>query len=551
MLYYDHWAQSTPVLFLLLERAVAAILGASEVTLRLVPWLAAIAAAFLFADLVRRLFPLPLSLLAVTLFSANYWDVKYAQQVKQYGTDLFASVLCLWLICVACASPRFTFKARLVFGCGVLLCYFSAPSVFWLPSLAVAVAAAPLATFDLRHPVRQLTSRKIRIFTISVLLFGSAVGADWLLFAQPNHLAMVRHSWGASFHAYLGQQSSLPRFVHTVASLIIPRISSWSTGLAWCLAAWIAIGAVLIAIAAWRRDPRGLPLLLAGPVPILAAIAASFLHQYPLLDYPRLLLWALPCCCLLLCFALDSACKWVLRPGLLNPHAPTLGALVFCLLIAGASYGAMAHRGLRGPRNREMFQTLQRSSEPGDCLFVDGNMVEQFSLYRNWLRWNPACVYIGSTERPCCAINIQKRSGPPSARNLLQNVATAIAKLHPRSLRIVLVGGKPGTWSTIPEREIQALPRGLVRVGCPVRQIRYYGSVMLLKTECQTRVWRAQQEQIAKAGHLWMRAEPPSAKARTWARVAMVVSPGKVVSRAPWAQPSLTASSGGSPLSKP
>jgi hypothetical protein len=48
-----------------------------------------------------------------------------------------------------------------------------------------------------------------------------------------------------------------------------------------------------------------------------------------------------------------------------------------------------------------------------------------------------------------------------------------------------------------------------------------------------------------------MRAEPPWAKARTCSRVAMVVSPGKVVSSAPWAQPSLTASCGGSPARMP
>ena len=35
------------------------------------------------------------------------------------------------------------------------------------------------------------------------------------------------------------------------------------------------------------------------------------------------------------------------------------------------------------------------------------------------------------------------------------------------------------------------------------------------------------------AGYLWMRAEPPLAKALTWSSVAMVVSPGNVVSNAP------------------
>jgi hypothetical protein len=49
----------------------------------------------------------------------------------------------------------------------------------------------------------------------------------------------------------------------------------------------------------------------------------------------------------------------------------------------------------------------------------------------------------------------------------------------------------------------------------------------------------------------WILAEPPFANARTCSTVAMVVSPGNVVSNAPWAQPRLTASCGDSPVNKP
>ena len=46
-------------------------------------------------------------------------------------------------------------------------------------------------------------------------------------------------------------------------------------------------------------------------------------------------------------------------------------------------------------------------------------------------------------------------------------------------------------------------------------------------------------------------AEPPFASALTCSTVAIVVSPGKVVSSAPCAQPSFTASSSEAPLSRP
>ena len=49
----------------------------------------------------------------------------------------------------------------------------------------------------------------------------------------------------------------------------------------------------------------------------------------------------------------------------------------------------------------------------------------------------------------------------------------------------------------------------------------------------------------------WTRADPPLANASTSGSRAMVTSPGKVVSSAPWAQPSRRASSGDRPASKP
>ncbi len=49
----------------------------------------------------------------------------------------------------------------------------------------------------------------------------------------------------------------------------------------------------------------------------------------------------------------------------------------------------------------------------------------------------------------------------------------------------------------------------------------------------------------------WIRAEPPFANALTCSTDAMVVSPGYVVRSAPCAQPSLTASSGDSPVRRP
>jgi hypothetical protein len=248
----------------------------------------------------------------------------------------------------------------------------------------------------------------------------------------------------------------------------------------------IALGIVRVAIAAWRRDPRGVPLLLAGPIPIFAAVAASTLRQYPVLDFPRLLLWTLPCCCVLICFAVEPLLHWLLSLSRLHPEQSAVSCFILAICIFGiaGSYFVMARRGDGGERNREMFQTIKASWKPGDCLFVHGGVAEQFALYRNWLHWKPARVYIGNSNWPCCALNIQKRSSNPSARDLHEDVTSAVAELHPHRLWLVLASGAPGASITIPTQELEHLPDTLRRLGCPLQRKQSYGWVMLMQADC-------------------------------------------------------------------
>jgi 4-amino-4-deoxy-L-arabinose transferase-like glycosyltransferase len=111
MLYYDRWVQSTPPLFLTLSRLVTSVFGSSEVALRAVAWLAGAASVVIMAGVLRRMFSPILALFGTTLLLTNYYAGSYAQQVKQYSTDLLASVVFFALIwkCLEHpeAGPRF------------------------------------------------------------------------------------------------------------------------------------------------------------------------------------------------------------------------------------------------------------------------------------------------------------------------------------------------------------------------------------------------------------------------------------------------------------
>ncbi|SRR5208283_954211 len=91
VLYYDHWLQSSPPLFLLLARWTVQALGTANWAFRVVPFAAYLVAALLWWILVHRLFSRWPAIFAWTLFVLNATAVLYARQMKQYCSDLATS----------------------------------------------------------------------------------------------------------------------------------------------------------------------------------------------------------------------------------------------------------------------------------------------------------------------------------------------------------------------------------------------------------------------------------------------------------------------------
>ena len=81
---------------------------------------------------LRRIFSLPLVFIGTTFVATNYYSIKYAQQVKQYSTDLLLP--CLFLIALWTSmqsGSRRSYWSLCVLGTvGVFLLF---PAVFFLP----------------------------------------------------------------------------------------------------------------------------------------------------------------------------------------------------------------------------------------------------------------------------------------------------------------------------------------------------------------------------------------------------------------------------------
>jgi uncharacterized membrane protein len=95
--------QAAPPGFLLAERASIALFGRSEYALRVFPLVCGIASIFLFVKVARAFLAPAAALIAIGLFSVSDALVYYSSEVKQYSTDVAASLL---IFAVALALRR-------------------------------------------------------------------------------------------------------------------------------------------------------------------------------------------------------------------------------------------------------------------------------------------------------------------------------------------------------------------------------------------------------------------------------------------------------------
>jgi uncharacterized membrane protein len=97
-IYYDHWLQTTPPLFIALSRLVTAVFGTSNVAFRALPALSGIVSVLLFSFLALRLLKPSFAIIAILLFVFSPRVILYSQSLKQYSTDVLSTIsLLCWI----------------------------------------------------------------------------------------------------------------------------------------------------------------------------------------------------------------------------------------------------------------------------------------------------------------------------------------------------------------------------------------------------------------------------------------------------------------------
>ncbi|MBK6903461.1 MAG: glycosyltransferase family 39 protein [Saprospirales bacterium] len=132
------YQQFAPPLFSWLVKMSTVLLGNTEFGLRLVPLLAGLASLYLFYRIATELIPsFPAQWMAVWIFSFHGQLLRYATECKQYGADVFAALLFIYLALAQSRRP-FGWKQALGWALfGAAMIWFSMPLVFVLSGVGI------------------------------------------------------------------------------------------------------------------------------------------------------------------------------------------------------------------------------------------------------------------------------------------------------------------------------------------------------------------------------------------------------------------------------
>jgi hypothetical protein len=325
------FAQVAPPGFLLVEKAVIALLGNSEWALRLFPLGCGLIAIAVFWRLAARTLDGWAVPYAVGLFALGTPLIYFSSQVKQYSTDMAATTLVLWVVVwwrQAGASVRRTLVAA---GLGAGAVWFSHPAMFVVAGGGIAIA------------ILEATGRR-RVKPRHLLI----VGASWAL-SSGFAAALALRNVPAADRAYLdwywggGLMPVPPKTLDD--ALWLWRQCTWlfgtfatearrmNGGLGYPWSPLFVVLAGAGAVRLWRRRPDA-ALILLGPV--LATLLGSTLHVYPFTG--RALCFLLPIFLLAAAAGVDQVlARWPKRlefatPALLALAAgPPIVALVVAL----------------------------------------------------------------------------------------------------------------------------------------------------------------------------------------------------------------------------
>lgn len=372
--------QGAPVGYLLLSKAMVAILGNNEYALRLPSLIGSLVGLFVFIPLAYRTLPLIAARIAIALFALAPYLAGYAAEFKQYELDATLAVV-LMSLGLPLWQGNGSFRARLSLAlAGALAVWFSHPAVFVLGGVGLTLLADAAVRRDRRAFLAN--SLVIAVWVVSFLtcfvLFTRKLGMNAYLLDYWAGKFMPMPPYTPGHFAWL--VNHFFEFLHKPVGLDSPGMGSTGLGM---------VGFGLAIMMLGRSNWRLLTFLL---TPLLLALLASGLQKYPFAN--RLLMFAVPAALLMVAAGTGTLLE-ALRP------IRGAGVLVVAILFVGplAECRWLIKKPVHAEQTREALDRIQSEWQPGDRLYVYYGAGPAYAYYQAGKGIPPEAVIMGEENR--------------------------------------------------------------------------------------------------------------------------------------------------------
>ncbi|KAA5548792.1 glycosyltransferase family 39 protein [Adhaeribacter rhizoryzae] len=376
------YEQKAPIGFLWLVRLCVVILGKHEMALRLVPLLAGIASLFLFVSVCRKLLKPVGVAVAVGILALAPPLVYHAVEIKQYSTELLATIIALHLYNQY--HYRQHIKAALWWGCwGAVLIWFSYAAIFILAGMAGGMGIYYLSQKNWRALFRTVATGIIWLlsFALNYYLFTNEhANSEWLVIWFQNEggfmplppTSLADLEWfGSTLYKMLFYPLGLlwqAPHLHNPILNFVARLP---------VLPLLFLGAGVLAF--YKQNQKLLWVLL---LPLFLTLLASGLKIYPF--YERLVVFLAPL------FVLFIAAGVTYLLSLLPARKTVLYSLPFLLfvipLISSVNQVINPHLfgGYKKAYHREAFLYINEHFQPGDVVYIYWNAQHTYKFYKDF-----------------------------------------------------------------------------------------------------------------------------------------------------------------------
>jgi hypothetical protein len=392
MFFPETWLQTSPPLFLLVNRFVGGLLGQDEFAFRLFPALMGIAAILCFVWFLKQNMAPHFAVLGAIFLIFCPDAVDLSRQLKQYSSELAATSLIL-LAFSHYLQARSHRRFLVLLGATVVAISLGYGTFLLLPGLFFGI----------------VLSNQSRQAAIHSLLFVACCFPVLLLeyfwLVQNNSSEMLSNFWqfqdrGLSFARTIAQTGwDLFHF----AILLLPKQLMGSVK---SILAALVIAALVSAglIDSWFHRTQAFTLRLLAYSTLGLAILLHRFSVYPVSN--RTSLFLAPIVIFLVVDGLEVVCRLV-RPA-------WIGIAVALLVTVAIPFRFIDRPIAEGNRNFEDFRGamafMKASSQAEDSVWVFGGAAEAYRYYSRLLDFKPFAAYTGSIGWPCCPRNSEAAS---------------------------------------------------------------------------------------------------------------------------------------------